>query len=291
MVEFLNQRSIHLDFEEEPNVKMPVLVKKARTQFEVPHYPNVDEPMSDLDIEKYSKKYPSLSASLKSSTRSEGSEQVKLRQSKNMKYKEVQDIDQDQYQDNPNGSICGDEFALEERTNNYTSGYAYHRLGNCYSFCADRKGNPMIIIGPRWYNYFLLALLINGLVWFYIFWYGSEYSKGFKIFGVILVEMFQWIFTYIFLSNPGFPKNDTGRLKGLPKHMYKYCSECQFYIDLNKKVKHCFNCGLCIEGVKRHSFILSKCIGRKNWLWYYIFLGVLGANFIYIIACFSIANS
>ena len=79
-------------------------------------------------------------------------------------------------------------------------------------------------------------------------------------------------------------------MKGTPKNEYKYCSECLFYINLNKKVNHCFSCGICVEGFYRHSFLINKCIGRKNKYLFFIFILALIINIIYIAIAIGLAN-
>ena len=56
-----------------------------------------------------------------------------------------------------NNSIVGDAYLEEDRTNNYIKGYWHHKLGNCYSFCADKKGNPLI---NYWFKMVYIYLFI-----------------------------------------------------------------------------------------------------------------------------------
>lgn len=296
MVDLLNAQSIDLafpedDFYNEQPSNMPELKKKQRKKQEIPHFPNVDVPMKEEDIlnykkEKYQKQLDEKKTLNKRDTRSE---QIKL---KSLKSSISQDENIDEYHNDiiDKNSIVADAYVLEDKTNNYVKGYYYHKLGNCYSFCAS-KGNPLIIIGPKWYNFFIISILVNSIIWFYIIYYGGEFNSDFKISGVVIVEIFQWSFIYNFICNPGFPKNNEGRLKGIPKEKYKYCSDCYFYINKNKKVKHCFDCGFCVEGFHRHSMFLSKCVGRKNLCMYYVFLISLLANAVYLVLCVSIVNS
>ena len=255
MVDLLNTKTINLDItEEEPNYKLPPLKKKQIKKISVPHYPNVNIPMSEKEIMEFKKKYPNRIIDMKKQ-RPEGSEQIELKNifgsSNRLENNDFYDNVPDVISDN---SIVGDVYLEEDRTNNYIKGYWHHKLGNCYSFCADKKGNPLIIIGKKWYIYFLISIIIQTLMWFCLFYYKKELEEGVKITGAIIVLIFQIIYTICFLSNPGFPRNTIGRMKGTPKNEYKYCSECLFYINLNKKVNHCFSCGICVEGFYRHSF-------------------------------------
>lgn len=291
MVDLLNTKTINLDItEEEPNYKLPPLKKKQIKKISVPHYPNVNIPMSEKEIMEFKKKYPNRIIDMKKQ-RPEGSEQIELKNifgsSNRLENNDFYDNVPDVISDN---SIVGDVYLEEDRTNNYIKGYWHHKLGNCYSFCADKKGNPLIIIGKKWYIYFLISIIIQTLMWFCLFYYKKELEEGVKITGAIIVLIFQIIYTICFLSNPGFPRNTIGRMKGTPKNEYKYCSECLFYINLNKKVNHCFSCGICVEGFYRHSFLINKCIGRKNKYLFFIFILALIINIIYIAIAIGLAN-
>ena len=51
MVDLLNSKSIKSNYiEEEPNFKLPPIKKKRIVKKPVPHYPNVDVPMSEKEI-------------------------------------------------------------------------------------------------------------------------------------------------------------------------------------------------------------------------------------------------
>ena len=174
----------------------------------------------------------------------------------------------------------------EIKTNNIvTKSYFYHKLGNCSAFFGRNNGDPIIIIGPQWPMFIVLTLFINAVVWFFIIRFWNTYSKFFKGVGIFCVSFFQITFTYCFVINPGFPKNDIGRQTGIPKEQYKFCPECKFYYDLNKKVNHCFDCGICIEGYDHHCPWVSKCIGNKNLYSFYCFMTGILLNFGFAIIC------
>ena len=176
----------------------------------------------------------------------------------------------------------------EIKTNNIvTKSYFYHKLGNCSAFFGRNNGDPIIIIGPQWPMFIVLTLFINAVVWFFIIRFWNTYSKFFKGVGIFCVSFFQITFTYCFVINPGFPKNDIGRQTGIPKEQYKFCPECKFYYDLNKKVNHCFDCGICIEGYDHHCPWVSKCIGNKNLYSFYCFMTGILLNFGFAIICIT----
>jgi hypothetical protein len=79
MVEFLNSKNIKLDIpDENPSNKLPPLKKKVIKKFPVPHYPNIDVPMSEKEIMEFKKKYPNRVIDFKR-IKPEGSEQVELK--------------------------------------------------------------------------------------------------------------------------------------------------------------------------------------------------------------------
>lgn len=291
MVDLLNTNNTNFNFnEEEPNIKMPPLKKKEIKKIIIPHYPNIDVPMNEKEIMEFKKKYPNRNIEFKKPL-PQKSEQLEL---KNLFGSTNQLENTDIYDNIPdvinNNSIVGDAYLEEDRTNNYIKGYWQHKLGRCYSFCADKKGNPLLIIGRKLYIYFLISLTIQIPMWFFLFFYRKEIKKGVRISAIIMVLIFQIIYSIVYISNPGFPRNTIGRMKGIPNDQYKYCSECLFYINKRKKVKHCLDCGICIEGFHRHSILINKCIGRKNLYLFYIFIGISIINIIYIFVLIYLGN-
>ena len=294
MVELLNSKNFKLDISnssnDEPNLKLPPLKKKVRRKIPIPHYPNVDRPMTEKEILDFKKKYPNRKIDFKN-PKPEGSEQIELKNmfgsTNNLGSTDINDNFSDIVSVN---SIVGDVYLEEDRTNNYIRGYCYHKLGKCYSFCADKRGNPLIIIGRRWYIYFCITIILHTIMWFFLFYYKRKLKEGVRISAMIFILIFQIIYTLVYISNPGFPRNTIGRMKGTPKEEHKYCSECLFYNNINQKTHHCFTCGICIEGYKRHSYLINKCIGSKNKILFYIMIGFLIANIIYIIVIICLVN-
>ena len=176
----------------------------------------------------------------------------------------------------------------QTKTNNILNkSYFYHKLGNCHAFFGNKFGDPLIIIGPQWPMFIALTLIVNVIVWFFIIKFWKIYSKFFKGVGIFCDLFFQTTFTYCFFVNPGFPKNDIGRQTGIPKEQYKFCPECKFYYDLTKKVNHCFDCGICIEGYDHHCPWTSKCIGKNNLFSFYFFMTGILLNFGFSIICIT----
>ena len=174
------------------------------------------------------------------------------------------------------------------KTNNVINNfYIYHKLGNCHAFFGNNKGDPLFIIGPQWPMFIGLTALINIVIYFLLIKFWSSYSIFFRGLGIFFVTFFQITFTHCFVINPGFPKNDIGRQTGIPKENYKFCPECKFYYDVDKKVNHCFDCGICIEGYDHHCPWVSKCIGKKNLYSFYCFMTGILLNFAYVVICIT----
>ena len=44
-----------------------------------------------------------------------------------------------------------------------------------------------------------------------------------------------------------------------------YCSECKFlYPSSNKKMEHCYECGVCVTKLDHHCDVIGKCVGKYN---------------------------
>jgi len=172
MVEFLNSQEISFDFHDEKAIyKLPPLKKKVFKKIEAPHFPNVDVPMSEKEIMEFKKKYPNRKIEYKKPNPI-GSEQIEL---KNICISTVPLESPDNNDNAPDvmneNSIVGDPYLEEDRTNNYIRGYFYHKLGNCHSFLADKKGNPLIILGKKIWIYCLISIILHGVFWFHIIYH------------------------------------------------------------------------------------------------------------------------
>ena len=148
----------------------------------------------------------------------------------------------------------------------------YRKIGNCYCFLFTKQNNPIFIIGPNYYMFFVISLLSNLLLIFLNYFYGDYIHKKYKEFGKYFIIVFQLLYLINYILNPGYPKNNKNRNSGEPKELYKLCSECHFYVNKNKKVFHCFDCDICIENFKFHCPVTGKCIGKNIIITYYLFI-------------------
>ena len=131
--------------------------------------------------------------------------------------------------------------------------------------------------------FILLTLLVNTLIIIFLLLNWTNFSLFINILCIINLIIFQLSYTYTFIINPGYPKNDIGRKNGEPKDLFNFCRECKFYVYKNRNVNHCFDCGICIEGYDHHCPWTSKCIGSYNLFSSYVFLVSLIINFIFFI--------
>ncbi len=73
-------------------------------------------------------------------------------------------------------------------------------------------------------------------------------------------------------ENNNMNKNDYPLLQLVEKNIdiRHHCPKC--YISESYNCKHCFICDKCVEGFSHHCFWLNKCIGKKNKLFYFLFI-------------------
>ena len=153
-----------------------------------------------------------------------------------------------------------------------THKYFYSKLGNTYTFYADDSGNPKIIIGPHW------PLFVSVEIFFSIFFFAILiYFRQFISLPICLLGLtsyFLFFFSYAItaLLNPGYPKLDEETLYNKNKKKTGYCNVCKIWLDLDKKIKHCKFCNICIEGMDHHCPWTGKCIGKRNVIPFYIFV-------------------
>lgn len=176
----------------------------------------------------------------------------------------------------------------KQNENNY---YFYKKLGNSYSFLGNKNGDPYIIIGPNWNMYVMFA---GGITVFYIFLFlkfGIYLPILVKILGIICYLVYFISYTYTFLINPGFPKNDNDSQFGEPRNKFNYCDVCMIWTNKEKKVRHCNECDICVEGNDHHCPWTSKCVGKNNLISFYIFVGSSIIVIFYGLLSFSYINS
>lgn len=175
-----------------------------------------------------------------------------------------------------------------------THKYFYSKLGNTHTFFADENGNPLIIIGPHW-PLAAVVIICFTILFFGIMIYFRKYiTTSNTIMGYSIYFCFIIFYLLTALLNPGYPFQDENSLINKSKTLIGYCTVCKIWLDLDKKVKHCNFCNICIEGMDHHCPWTGKCIGRKNLIPFYFFVlfvfGFMSYCAVIIIKCKSELN-
>ena len=175
------------------------------------------------------------------------------------------------------------ELYFETSLNTESLGYFYKKIGKVYAFFGNKDGDPILMIGPQWPMYLFLTSWVFGVIitFLYLFW--DVYTPSFKITGIVFLTLFELSYTYTFVINPGYPRNDNDRKNGEPREDFRFCTDCKFFVNVHKKVNHCYDCGICIEGYDHHCPWTSKCIGKRNKYSFYMFMGSIMLIFGYFI--------
>lgn len=57
-----------------------------------------------------------------------------------------------------------------------------------------------------------------------------------------------------------------------------YCPYCVVPMNDKRKIKHCFNCDVCVEGFDHHCFWINNCVGDNNIIIFIVFLSYVLLN-------------
>lgn len=170
------------------------------------------------------------------------------------------------------------------------------RKGNMIMAMYNEDESPFIVIGPEWIFPLLLFGIIFSVIFFYFYFYWKILSFNLKLWGVgiFLGEVISFLLCAI--TNPGIPsknlwvENYYKNKNNNKNYSYGICKECKLIKRNTDGIEHCDKCGVCIIGRKKHSFLLSKCIGEKNKIFYYTFVVISVAFVGYILFGWSLVN-
>ena len=167
----------------------------------------------------------------------------------------------------------------------------YKFVGRTLFLFLDKYENPLLIIGPHWPMYICFCGIISiiMLVVYLTFW--KELGIAMRIIGHICYWTYFISYTHCSLFNPGYPKNDIGRNFGYPRGEYYYCSKCKFYVKNRRYVHHCFDCDICIENHDHHCPWTGHCIGKNNYISFFIFIGASFCIIVYLATAICIGAS
>ena len=123
---------------------------------------------------------------------------------------------------------------------------------------------------------------------FFFIFLGSKLQFHLKVIGLLIWFSHTCVYTYLALSNPGIPSfHNRVRVENNEEGFhYKYCSMCQLYYETSSNANHCLKCNVCIEGnipiiILKYYYLIgwdhhcpwtTKCIGKGNILYFYLFL-------------------
>ena len=162
-----------------------------------------------------------------------------------------------------------------------THEFCFKRIVKTYAFFGDIHGDPKIIIGPHWPLYIVVVAFFFFGIKFIYSRFGQFINIYLKIIGIILYLIFFISYTYTVLINPGYPKHDIDALTGEPRKKFYYCERCQLWASKEKRTMHCKDCDICVEGNDHHCPWTGKCIGKKNFTSFIIFVVSIFVMFIY----------
>ena len=162
--------------------------------------------------------------------------------------------------------------------------FCIKKIGHTLCFFSDNMGNPLIMIGPHWpmYVIFCGGVTIGYIAFFHAFF--KKLNLFFKIFGITSFSTFFLSYSGTFFLNPGYPERNEYSLVGKPRMLYKNCPYCEIWERVDRKISHCMECGVCVEGHDHHCPWTGKCIGRKTINYFYVFITSVFINFFFFIA-------
>ncbi|MCQ2817347.1 MAG: hypothetical protein MJ252_08795, partial [archaeon] len=144
-----------------------------------------------------------------------------------------------------------DDFSYPIRIEKSKS-FCCKRIGNMFALFGDRDGNPLFMIGPHWPMYICFSSVMSAGVILFLFGFWNNLHIVFKILGLIIYSTYMLSYTYTFLINPGYPKNDLDSRTGEPRNKFRWCDKCKMWVNVEKKTNHCFECNICVEGYDHH---------------------------------------
>ena len=167
----------------------------------------------------------------------------------------------------------------------------YKFVGRTLFVFLDKYENPLLIIGPHIYMYICFCGIISLIMLILYLTLWKQIGLALRIIGHICYWTYFISYTHCSLINPGYPKNNIGRNFGYPRGEYYYCNKCKFYVKNRKYVHHCFDCDICIENQDHHCPWTGHCIGKNNYISFYIFIGSSFCIICYLAIAISVGAS
>lgn len=148
-------------------------------------------------------------------------------------------------------------------------GIQMHKIGNTYAFGFNEYSQPKYIIGPHWYLYLLMNILIIGLGTFiYIEFLNRVFNQFLGVLFVLSIIFLLGVYFYNFIINPGILYKQLNQ-----KDNGDFCQICESYIPPGSNTVHCKFCNVCVTGFDHHCAWIGKCVGKNNLFSFYFLLG------------------
>lgn len=185
--------------------------------------------------------------------------------------------------ENNSSSSKGKEIKYYPKKNNYIC----QKKRNTYIITVDQKGNPIITVGPEWIFFAFFILFITGGFSFLLIGYYKYMQSFIFIPGLIIYLTFIFVYTKLFITNPGFAENITEKKEN---ETYLYCNVCDIRVNKKSKTMHCSKCGMCVEQFNHHCDWIGKCIGKNNLYYFYFLIIWIFIMILYYVGAFIIAH-
>jgi len=166
-------------------------------------------------------------------------------------------------------------------------GINFFKIGNniCWNF--DNNYEPKYVIGPHWYTFILLNIIIAIFaIIMYKLILKNFLNLLFRIIFFFLVFLIYYFYFKNFLLNPGILltlNNNNNNEDNNNNQNNEYCQKCKIKYNKDKKVYHCKFCNVCIEGYDHHCIWIGKCVGKKNIFYFKLFLTNVSLIYIFFI--------
>jgi hypothetical protein len=172
------------------------------------------------------------------------------------------------------------------------------RKGNMLMFLFNKKGEPLIVIGPNWQLAFIMFIIVNIISFCYFFFLWNFLFVFLRIIGIIIYLIQTGSYLTTILMNPGIPSKELylENYNNLDEiGSYRICNVCKIIMRNKDKTDHCDECNICIIGADHHCPWTSKCVGKNNKNMFYIFVFSIFALLIYFfcgaMSCIIIDNN
>ena len=151
------------------------------------------------------------------------------------------------------------------------------------------NNEPIFLISPEYFNFIIYYGICLIIYLFLRIFFIKKFKLILMLFYDIYFILFSLNFIIISFMNPGIPKNKKNLNIEILKKNYLQCHLCNNIIfkDNDYITFHCMICDCCIEDFDHHCSYATKCIGKNNktffYLWLISIILYIFINFIYVL--------